>query len=111
MDDLYALDGGGAATAWQKRHQKRKAREAAKIQRRLAREEAMLDQKKRLKKWDAKWLERAVANKAAGLPPPSRKGRPHDNSLGPTWLVAIRRVSLSILGRQGLRIKAARITC
>jgi hypothetical protein len=78
MDDLYALDGGGAATAWQKRHQKRKAREAAAQLRRQLKAEAKADLAKRTKRWRVKWNAQAAANKAAGLPPPSTHGRPRD---------------------------------
>jgi hypothetical protein len=78
MDDLYALDGGGAATAWQKRHQKRKAREAAARLRRQLKAEAKADLIKRTKRWRDKWKSRAAANKAAGLPPPNKCGRPRD---------------------------------
>lgn len=51
MDDLYALDGGGSATAWQRKHKRRKDREAALKARRALRAEAQADLKKRLKKW------------------------------------------------------------
>lgn len=78
MDDLYALDGGGAATAWQKRHQKRKAREAAIKLRRQLKAEAKADLAKRTRKWRVKWNAQAATNKAAGLPPPKKYARPRD---------------------------------
>ena len=78
MDDLYALEGGGSATAWQKKHKRRKAREAALKARREQRAEVKADLKKRLKKWRTRWKADAASNKAAGLPPPSRHGRPRD---------------------------------
>lgn len=77
LSDL-ALDGGRAATKWQKQHAQRKAREARLQLRRLTREEAKADLKKRTKKWRQKWKAKAAANKATGLPPPSRHGRPRD---------------------------------
>jgi hypothetical protein len=85
MDDLLALDGGSSATKWQKRHARRKASEAALKLRRQVRAEAKADLKKRTKKWRAKWKTEAEANKAIGLPPPSRKGRPRDMSK-PQWV-------------------------
>lgn len=85
MDDLYALEGGGSATAWQRRHNRRKHREAALNARRALRAEAKADLKKRTRKWREKWKAQAAANKAAGLPPPSRKGRPRDMKR-PQWL-------------------------
>lgn len=76
MDDLYALEGGGSATAWQRKHNRRKAREAALKARRALRAEAKEDLRRRKAKWLAKWKRKAIAAKAAGLPKPSRKGAP-----------------------------------
>ena len=78
MDDLLALDGGSSATQWQRRHAKRKARKAKLKARRQLRAEAKADLKKRTKKWREKWKAQAAANKAAGLPAPSKHGRPRD---------------------------------
>jgi hypothetical protein len=85
MDDLYALEGGGSATAWQRRHKRRKAREAVLKARRALRAEAKADLRKRVKKWRARWKAQAAANKASGLPPPSRHGHPRDMSK-PQWI-------------------------
>lgn len=85
MDDLLALDGGNAATQWQKRHAKRKARETKLKARREMRAEAKVDLKKRTQKWLVKWKAEAAANKAAGLPLPSRHGRPRDIRR-PQWI-------------------------
>ena len=79
MDDLLALDGGRDATAWQKKHAKRKAREAKIKARRQMRAEAKADLKKRTKKWLAK----KAAAKAAGLPFVNHT-RPRDMSK-PQW--------------------------
>ena len=85
MDDLYALDGGSSATAWQKRHQKRKTREAAKKLRQIIRAEAKADLAKRTKKWRERLKIQAAANKVAGLPPPNKCGRPRDMKK-PQWV-------------------------
>lgn len=85
MDDMLALDGGSAATQWQKKHARRKSREAKLKARREMRAEAKADLKKRTTRWLAKWKAQAEANKAAGLPPPSRHGRPRDISR-PQWI-------------------------
>jgi hypothetical protein len=77
LSDL-ALDGGRAANAWQKRHAKLKAAEAKKKLRAVVRAEAKADLRKRTKKWRSQLMAKAAANKAAGLPPPSRHGRPRD---------------------------------
>jgi hypothetical protein len=77
MDDLYALEGDGAG-AWQRKHKRRKAREAAAKIRAQVRAEAKTDLAQRIKKWRKRWKLKALANKAAGLPPPSKKGRPRD---------------------------------
>jgi hypothetical protein len=78
MDDLYALEGGGSATAWQRKHIARKNREAALKARQDLRAEAKADLRKRVSKWRARWKAQAAANKAAGLPPPTKHGRPRD---------------------------------
>lgn len=74
MEDLYALEGGSAATAWQRKHNRRKNREAALKARREAKAEAKADLAKRMKKWKAK----VAAAKAAGLQPPSNQSKPRD---------------------------------
>jgi hypothetical protein len=53
MDDLYAPEGGGSATAWQRKHNARKNREAAIKNRHALRAAEKDDLKKRLKKWRA----------------------------------------------------------
>lgn len=80
MDDLLALDGGGAATQWQKRHAKRKAAEAKKKLRATMRAEAKADLKKRLIKWRAK----KAAAIAAGMPF-AKKTKPRDMRK-PQWI-------------------------
>jgi hypothetical protein len=80
MDDLYALEGGRSATAWQRKHNRRKAHEAALKTRRALRAEAKVDLKKRTTKWRAKWKVEAARCKAAGLHLPGKQGRPRDIS-------------------------------
>jgi hypothetical protein len=78
MDDLLAIDGGGAARRWQIQHRKRKAREAAAKLRKQVREEAKADLRKRTKRWRIKLKAKRAANAAVGLPPPTKHGRPRD---------------------------------
>jgi len=73
MDDTDALDGGAERTRWQKRHAKRKAREAAKKIRAIERADLERDFVKRMKKWRA----RVAEAKANGGPIPHRRTKPH----------------------------------
>ncbi|MEP6605029.1 MAG: hypothetical protein ABJA60_02805, partial [Nitrosospira sp.] len=52
MDDLYALDGGGAATQWQRKHNARKNREMAIKYRREMRAMEKADYIKRCRKFE-----------------------------------------------------------
>jgi hypothetical protein len=81
---MLALDGGRAATRWQKRHAARKRQKLQKQHRAEAKaykakllREAKADLKRRKIKWWANWERRVAAAKEAGLPPPSRAGQPH----------------------------------
>lgn len=89
MDDLLALDGGGAATKWRKQHAARQRRKLQKEHRAEAKankakllREAKADLRRRRAKWLDNWEKRAVTAKAAGLPPPSRMGRPWQLGIG-----------------------------
>lgn len=99
MDDLYA-DGGGAAAKWQRRHQARKNHEAKVRARQLVRQEAKADLRKRTKKWRARLKAQTAANKTAGLPPPTKHGRPRDMKR-PQWV--------DIAGQRYGRLVAIRI--
>jgi hypothetical protein len=81
MNDTGALEGGSAATLWQRRHAARQRRKLqmqhraeAKAYRLKLLREARADLKKRKAKWLAGWNRKAA--KAAGLPKPSKMGTP-----------------------------------
>jgi hypothetical protein len=83
MDDTGALEGGAAATIWQRQHAARQRRKLQKLHRVEAKQnklnllrEARADLKKRKAKWLAGWKRKAAAAKAAGLPIPSKMGAP-----------------------------------
>lgn len=92
--DLYDFGyGGGAASKWQRSHKAnvraraaKKARLAAREQKRLERKEALADLKKRKVRAAAKRKAKIAAARAAGLPRPTFRGRkPYDADKKPQW--------------------------
>lgn len=78
-----ALEGGGAQTKWRRQHGARQRQKLQKQHRAEAKETkakalkaAKADLKARRAKWLKGWTRKAAAAKAAGLPKPSKKGRP-----------------------------------
>jgi hypothetical protein len=78
-----ALEGGGAATKWQRQHAarqraklKKQHRAEAKAAKARALKEAKADLKARKAKWWKGWHKRAAAAKAAGKPIPGKQGAP-----------------------------------
>jgi hypothetical protein len=129
MDDSLALDGGGAATKWQRQHAARQRAKLAKQHRAEARaakqaasREAKADLRKRKAKWLAGWKRKAAAAKAAGLPKPSKKGSPWRTGLehsqvvdmtGKTFgrLTVIRSAPISLTMRTSQRCRVWVVKC
>lgn len=129
MDDELALDGGSAATKWQKQHAARKRqklqkqhRAEAKANKAKALREARADLKRRQAKWLAGWKRKDAAAKAAGLPRPNKNGRPwrigleHSQVIDMTgWtfgrLTVIRSAPISLTMRTSQRCRVWVVKC